>query len=136
MKQYKKKMKHSEQIICVVLKIPAYLRHDTTETFGKWCQEGESEGTGGGRNMKESVSIVCVCVFKHVCWPVLTSELRLCMLWRAGHPVELFSPRLEECKPEASPFSLGSAKRDEEGRLGEKTFKDKFSKKTSQGHRG
>lgn len=48
---------------------------------------------------------MCVCVAR---W--LTSELRLCMLWRAGHPVELFSVRTKECKAATSPFSLVSAK--------------------------
>lgn len=33
----------------------------------------------------------------------LTSEMRLCTLWRAGHPVELFSEGNEECKAADSP---------------------------------
>lgn len=35
----------------------------------------------------------------------LTSEMRLCTLWRAGHPVELFSEGPEECKAADSPLS-------------------------------
>lgn len=46
---------------------------------------------------------LCVCVRMLVCVPGwLTSELRLCMLWRAGHPVELFLARPEECKAATS----------------------------------
>lgn len=44
---------------------------------------------------------------------VLTSELRLCVLWRAGHPVELFLARLEECKAATPPFSHSSGHSDE-----------------------
>lgn len=56
------------------------------------------------RNVEERVSAVCVCVPG---W--LTSELRLSMLWRAGHPVELFSAMPEECKAATSP-SLPSSR--------------------------
>lgn len=35
----------------------------------------------------------------------LTSEMHLCTLWRAGHPVELFSKGPEECKAVDSPLS-------------------------------
>ena len=46
--------------------------------------------------------LVCVCVC--ACVPAwLTSELRLSMLWRAGHPVELFSAMPEEFKAASSP---------------------------------
>lgn len=79
------------------------MTYHKTETSGKWCQERLCRG---GRNAKERVGAVWfVCVAG---W--LTSELRLCTLWRAGHPVELFSPRLQECKAAASPVSLISAK--------------------------
>lgn len=36
---------------------------------------------------------------------LLTSELRLCELRIAGHPVELFSEERKECKAATSPFS-------------------------------
>lgn len=43
---------------------------------------------------------------------VLTSELRLYVLWRAGHPVELFSARPEECKAATPPLSHSSGQND------------------------
>lgn len=44
---------------------------------------------GGNRKWEERKKHMCVCVFLDA----LTSELRPCMLWRAGHPVELFSAK-------------------------------------------
>lgn len=43
----------------------------------------------------------------------LTSELRLYVLWRAGHPVELFLARPEECKAATPPSSHSSGQNDE-----------------------